>query len=196
MSERGAGLDDSDLLQRFYECDEDALEELLKRWRPIFRRMFASCGIQPNTAEDLIQDLTVRLYLTRERLAINTDGPIGPYLRKMARNLALRELERIRTGPIPVDDIESEIEADSPLSSSVSRDVQIAFAQLPEIEQTYLLLCREHGLGKMSHGEVAAALKTSPQYVSQISKRTLARLRKLLRSQGYRIVEDGKKRKH
>jgi DNA-directed RNA polymerase specialized sigma subunit len=82
--------------------------------------------------------------------------------------------------------------AHAPVPAAVLRDIEVAFARLSEVEQNYLLLCKEHGMGELSHGEIAERLGTSPQYISQVSKRALVRLRKQLRGQGYRIEIDGK----
>jgi DNA-directed RNA polymerase specialized sigma24 family protein len=138
--------------------------------------------------------LAVRIYLTRERLAMDTRLPVAPYLRTMARNLAAGELSRrqrkwrreLTSG------VERHGDAHEAVPAAVLRDIEVAFARLSEVEQSYLLLCKEHGMGALSHGEIATRLGTSPQYISQVSKRALTRLRKQLRGQGYRIDIDGK----
>jgi len=189
-------MDDNQLLQRFYEFDETAFDELMKRWRPKFRKMFWQCGIGRDEAEDLLQELAVRIYLTRERLAVDTRLPVAPYLRTMARNLAAGALSgrvkgsnRALTSAVGLE--ERTAEPQSPVPAAVLRDIEVAFSRLSEVEQNYLLLCKEHGMGELTHGEIAERLGTSSQYISQVSKRALARIRKQLRGQGYRIQIDG-----
>lgn len=189
-----AGMDDNELLQRFYSFDEAAFDELIKRWRPRFRRLFFRCGFAADESEDLIQELAVRIYLTRERLTIDTQLAVGPYLRTMARNLAARELQtRGRRGGAGTMELEDRVaEGTGGVPAALHRDLEVAFSKLLEVEQNYLLLCKEHGLGELTHGEIALKLKVSSAYVSQVSKRTLTRLRKYLRGQGYRIHPDEK----
>lgn len=195
MSQFDAGMDDNELLRRFYGFDEAAFDELIRRWRPQFQRLFVRCGFPIDECEDLIQELAVRIYLTRERLGIDIRQPAAPYLRTMARNLAARELRNRwwRSDRWEAIGVEERFEAaPEGVPEALHRDLETAFSKLPEVEQNYLLLCKEHGLGELTHGEIASKLEVSSAYVSQVSKRALARLRKHLRGQGYRIQPDEK----
>ncbi|MCC2669114.1 MAG: polymerase subunit sigma-24 [Armatimonadetes bacterium] len=189
--------EDHELLQRFYGgsegVSEPAFDALMARWRPRLRGIFHRCGFGGDEAEDLVQEVAIRIYLTRERKTIDLGQPFGPYVRAVARNLAAREmLRKRRLAPLMCEIRDEEAqEAPEPAPPDFAlEDIYEAFKLLSDLEQSYLLLCRQHGLGELSHGEIAVALGKSPQYITLVSKRTIGRLRKQLERKGYRIRND------
>jgi RNA polymerase sigma-70 factor (ECF subfamily) len=182
---------DSELLRSFYQCSEPAFDALLERWRPRLRGFFVRCGFRSDEAEDLVQEVAIRIYLTKERRAIDVRQPFGPYVRAVARNLAAREMLRKRRQSPPSWEIleDDELPEQAP-PDYVIDDIYEAFQHLPDLEQSYLLLCRQHGLGEYSHSQIAVILGKSPPYITLVSKRSIGRLRKQLESKGYRIQTD------
>ena len=178
--------DDSELLRGFYQCSEPAFTNLLARWRPKLRAFFVRCGFRSDEADDLVQEVAIRIYLTKEKRAIDVRQPFGPYIRTVARNLAAREMLKKRRCSPTWQILEDEAPEVTP-PDYVIDDIYEAFEELPDLEQSYLLLCRQHGLGEYSHSQIADILGKSPQYITLVSKRSIGRLRKQLESRGYRI---------
>lgn len=193
MTRPPASCSDRDLLRGFYRGEEAAFDALLRRWEPRLLRFYRNFGFAPEDAADLFQEFSVRLYLTREQLLIDLSiEAVAPYLQTIARNVARRELHRRRQ--------QEAREAHSAglrlcravgLPDEVIEDVLEEITRLPSLEQQYLRLCKNHGLGELSHSEIAGVLGTSPQYITHISGRSLQRLRKRLLQAGYRIPTHG-----
>lgn len=179
--------DDSQLIARFYAGDEAAFEVMAGRWRPRFFGFFFKLGFGAEDAEDLAQETLVQLYVTREGTPIDVDRPLEPFAFAVARNLAIRDWRkrRARVITVPLSEAQS-LAAAQRSSGALSGDLQECLRRLPEAQQTYFLLCGKHGLGELSHNEIAQVLGKWPAQVTAISQQARDRLRDCMERKGYR----------
>lgn len=179
--------EDRAAMSAFYGCSETAFDVLHDRWWPRLFGFFRREGIPVEDAEDLALLTLIKLYTTKERQSFDLTRPLSPFLFTVARRVLLGWLRdegrRIRgVSLIEALDLATEIEDRHPtLSAAVAECIQ----GLPPIEQRYILHCEKHGLGDMSHGEIAAALDKWPAQITQISKSARASLEQCLRGKGY-----------
>jgi len=132
------------------------------------------------TAEDLLQEAFLRVYLHRE--TYRPTAAFRTWLFTIARNLALDHLrrrgivqervgeaERVRTTPDPAPGPLRRVEAGEEL-----RRLEDALRRLPPGQREVLLLSRYAGL---SHAEIAEVTESSPEAVRVALHRALRRLR-------------------
>jgi RNA polymerase sigma-70 factor (ECF subfamily) len=182
-------MSDSDLMCLFYRGDDRAFDALTARWRSRMVRFFRfHSGFGREEAEDLTQDVFVKLYVTRETMSFDLSQPLEPFLYTVARNLAIQEWRKRRPKCVPIDWIEElDLKEDpSALSQATLDDLFLCIWNLPEPERFYLLLCEKHGLGDCTHIEIARLLGKSPALLTRISQRALTHLREQMMERGYR----------
>jgi RNA polymerase sigma factor (sigma-70 family) len=173
---------------RFYDCDNAAFDALALRWRPRLARFFRRWGFRQEVVDDLTQDLLINLYLTKERMSFDLDQPLEPFVYAAARNRAIKQFREgqqdVTLGPW-MDDLDL---AEKPpgLHTEARDDLFMCIESLPETERRYLCLCEKHGLGELSHNEIADALGKWPAQITRISRRALSHLRECMEAKGYR----------
>jgi RNA polymerase sigma factor (sigma-70 family) len=173
-------------MSRFYGCDGTAYDTLNERWWPRLVRFFRGLGFGVEEAEDLAQDTLVKLYLTKETLSFDLGQPLEPFLYTVARNQARGEWRRRKPETVSLLCIEEiDVKEPSSLPAAMIEDLFACIGNLPETEQTYLFLCQKHGLGELTHGEIAQILGKLPAQVTRISQRARARLGECLTAKGY-----------
>lgn len=89
--------DPADLLGRSRDGDRDALRELVEQMGPRLKGYFLRQGAQEATAEDLTQDVFLRVLQSMDRY--RESGRLDAYLLRIARNLWIDHRRRLRTGP-------------------------------------------------------------------------------------------------
>lgn len=170
---------DEVLVERIRSGDERVVTDLLAAyWDPLVR--FAE-GIldDPASAEDVVQEVFIRLWAQRERWG--AEGSVRALLYTMTRHGALDELRRHdrrdrvarRAEPAPGPASPS----DDALASELRSAVVAAIAALPPRRQEVFRLVREQGL---TYKEIARVLDVSPQTVANQMSLALADLRKSL----------------
>jgi RNA polymerase sigma-70 factor (ECF subfamily) len=91
-------MDDEELMARFYSGDDSAFEALYRRWfKRLHRRLQERYGrVGPEDAEDVAQQVLVRVFLTRGRDSAYepSRGAFQPWLFMIARNVATDVLSR------------------------------------------------------------------------------------------------------
>lgn len=168
--------DDLDAIRR---GDPAALACVLERYWPPVVRYVRRLIEERDAAEDVAQEVFVRLWERRE--AWDRDGSLRALLFRLARNLAVDEIRRgsarRRAGerapratdpPTPYACLERE---------ELARAVARAVDALPERRREVFVLVRYHGL---SYRETADALALSPQTVANHLSLALADLRAAL----------------
>jgi len=178
---------DSSLMARFYACSETAFETLSDRWWPRLFAFFRKQGFGNEDAEDLVMDALVKLYATKERQAFDPSQPLAPFLFTIARHLSIAAWrKRPPGGPdLPWEESLQLVSGEQESASDLVSDLLNCVWQLPEPELTYVALCGRHGLGELSHGEIARVLGKWPPQITQISKRALGALKRCMTGKGY-----------
>ena len=82
-----------DLIDRFNRGDMGAFREIYRKYTPIMQA-FAVKFTDRSTAEDLVQDVFMRIWVNRETSPINESLPA--YLFRAVRNRCINHLEHIR----------------------------------------------------------------------------------------------------
>ena len=92
---------DHELMARLRAGDQDALAELMRRYRPAAveeaRRLLGDAAL----AEDMAQEAFARVYLARERY--RSDFAFRPWLISIVRHLCVDQIRRSKRGPVPLD---------------------------------------------------------------------------------------------
>lgn len=110
-----------DLLGRSRDGDRAALTELVEEMGPRLKGFFLRLGAQTSTAEDLTQDVFLRVLNSMDRY--QESGRLDAYLLRIARNLWIDSRRRHR--PVPageaVQDAPDELQP-GPLAAAEERD--------------------------------------------------------------------------
>jgi RNA polymerase sigma-70 factor (ECF subfamily) len=153
--------------------------------RSLFNFLLRLLADRP-TAEDLLQETFLRVYLHRE--SYRPTAAFRTWLFTIARNLALDHFrrggtvlervgeDRVALVPDPSPSPLRRVEAGQEL-----RQLEAALQQLPPGQREVILLSRYAGL---SHPEIAEVTGSSPEAVRVALHRALSRLRDLLGKPG------------
>jgi RNA polymerase sigma-70 factor (ECF subfamily) len=170
---------DRELIDGIRSCDAKVAEHLLATyWEPLIR--YAD-GILEGAADaqDVVQDVFLRLWSHRERWS--SVGSVRALLYTVTRNAALDERRRrVREGQASHDaDIpfSGPSPSDEALTAEIQRAAAVAVSGLPPKRQEVFRLVREEGL---THKEVAAVMGISTQTVANQMSKALAELRSAL----------------
>jgi RNA polymerase sigma-19 factor, ECF subfamily len=175
----GHGETDAELVRRIREGDERALEV-------VFRAHFAGMAAfvdryvrSPDMAEELVQDIFLKIWAKRARLA--EIESLKTYLYRAARNQALNHLRRLKlerrwqeeqaAGGEPVTAFAADDDASG---QELAEKVQIAINRLPPRCREIFLLSRDGGL---TYNEIARTLEISVKTVETQMGRALKALR-------------------
>lgn len=159
-----------ELLQQLRANDKAALKGIFDEYYDtVFHAVYRIVS-DKNTAEDLSQDVFMRLWEKRHQITIN--GPIGAYIRRMAINEGLGYLRKHKK--YGIEEIQDQ---HSPLTSSgedvymdgeLEEQIQRAIATLPPRCKAVFILSR---FEELSYKEIGLQLEISPKTVeNQISK--------------------------
>lgn len=126
-------------------------------------------------AEDLVQDVLIKVYLRWDRIA-SLEHPEA-YVRRMLVNEHLSWRRRLRRRPVPAEGL-PESTVNDPSQELEDRDLlRASLAALPRRQRTVLALRYYDGL---SDGDIAVALGCSPGTVRGHASRALSRLRAVI----------------
>jgi RNA polymerase sigma-70 factor (ECF subfamily) len=159
----------------FCAGDRSAFDALFRRWAAPLLRYLERMLRDAAAAEDLVQEVFLRVYGARERY--EPQARFSTWLYRIATNLALNELRRPRRREphASLDQPGSPVlAADAPAPEAaldarrLSARVEQQLARLPERQRAALCLAAVEGL---SYAEVAAALEISESAVKALVHR-------------------------
>lgn len=176
--------EDARLMLRFREGDRGAFETLFHRYTVPLVSFLARMVPERARAEELAQEVFVRIYQARERY--EPRARFSTYLFGIAHNLALNELDRAyrrRERPLDppgtADPIDPGPGADALLEGArTARAIERGLWRLPERQRAALLLASREGLG---HAEIAEVLGASASGVKSLLHRARENLLALLK---------------
>jgi RNA polymerase sigma-70 factor, ECF subfamily len=147
-------IDDAALLTGMEQHDENAIEELFRRYSSIVYSVALRVLRDSNQAEDVLQEVFLQLWRSPASF-LQERGSLGGWLLVIARNRAIDVLRRRKlTHPIEEVVLASPINvADEAERNTMMLKVQQAIAALPEEQRKALELAYFEGL---SHTEIAS----------------------------------------
>ena len=181
---------DIGLMLRVQEDDQGAFDALVRRYRERTVRLIISMSVEPNLAEDLAQDLFVRVY--RARKTYLPTAKFSTWIGAIARNLVLnahRDRARIKTeasleafgeppsglGGGPQRLVSREPDPAELLVSQERREaIWRALDRLSERERAAVVLFH---FGGMSYQAIARQTGTTPKAVKSLLARARGKLR-------------------
>ncbi len=148
---------DEELVARATAGDQDAFNQLVKRWeRPIFALAYRTLG-REEEARDVVQDAFLRAY--RGLKGFKGEAKFSSWLYRITLNLCRDWVRKERRAPVSqppegVDAVDLADEQAAPTESvedlvarrEMSAAVQLAMAELPEEQRTAIMLKEYHGL--------------------------------------------------
>ena len=171
------GPGDDQLLEMTLGGREHAFDILVARHGPRVRRLLRRLTGSSDEAEDLTQEVFIRVYKGASRRRLKTNFRVWLYriTRSVAIDFIRRERTRRRARARRVEPRRPAPEAMAPLLAREFRErLDAALARLPEAFRTAFVL-RE--IEEMSYAEIAAVLRTSEKTVSTRLHRARLRLR-------------------
>lgn len=179
--------DDFMLVQRMRAGDESAFGEIMRRYqRPVLDFVYRMVG-NADTAQDLAQDVFVRVWRGIGRFSRRADAAFSTWLFQIARNACIDVIRRRTRDPLHAalaDPIFLE-QSSSPISVAtdvamreIGQRVAAAVTSLPEDQRTVVVLAEYEGL---SYREIAAVMNCSVKSVEARLYRAKHTLRHALR---------------
>ena len=181
----GPEVDDAALVARVLDGDRRAYERLVERHQSALYRHARGMGLDPDTAEDMVQDALVKAY---SGLADCRDGAaFRGWVFRILRNCCLDHLKNIRRRDIPLDEASPDGAdgfGDAP-STELRHELDDALGRLsPLLREAFLL---KHA-GGYSYDELAEITDTSPSAVKMRVHRAREELRDLLGEPRLRVM--------
>jgi RNA polymerase sigma-70 factor, ECF subfamily len=160
------------------EVDPDAVRFLYERHaRSVYRYLRGMVG--RDDAEDLTQQVFLKLITQLQRYEARSDVPFSAWLRRVAHNLAVDYLRSPRPGPM--DSIR-------PLAAGpdegVTERAQCLFEALAELPPSQREVVVLRYLAGLSPGEIASALGRSEDSIHCLHHRARGRLKRELTRRG------------
>lgn len=170
----------NDLLQRLKKNDKSALKVIFQEHYPIVYRAIYRIVSDLGIAEDLSQDVFMRLWEKRHKIDIK--GALGAYIRRMAVNEALGHLRKNKKYQIEeVADYHSPLTTsgeDTYLDKELQAEVNKAIDTLPPRCKAVFMLSR---FEELSYKEISQKLDISPKTVENQISKALKIVRKALK---------------
>lgn len=172
--------DDDVLIKRICNNNKDAFEKLFRKYYSGLHRFLWGYVKNTQVAEDLVQEVFVRLWENRHTL--DASKKIKTYLYKVGRNLAIdhtRHKKVVREWEEEKKALHSFVTAEKMVDEKIHKkmmlkEVKKAIAELPERRRLVFILSRFEG---MSYKEIADKLDISVNTVDTQICRALQMLR-------------------
>lgn len=160
-------------MARYADGDTEAFDELFRRYEPRAYAFFLRRTGSPERAEDLYQDLFLRIHRARDRY--DAGRPFAPWLFQIAQRLLVDDVRRAhRSHEVG---FEQEARAEHASSEASLGDRELlgrALAALSADERRVLVASKLEGVG---YPEIAARLGKSAVAVRKLASRAMRRLR-------------------
>ncbi|MDC7217837.1 MAG: RNA polymerase sigma-70 factor [Spirochaetales bacterium] len=177
--------DEKDLLLGLQNGEHAAFEQLYHRYsKPLYWKI-NSMVKQPEEADELLQELFVKVWEKRERLNINQS--FEAYLYRIAQRMAVDHFRSLETKARLHTQVElgAEKETESAEENYINRETQSllndAIAQLPSQRKRAFILCKIEG---KSHQEAADLMGISPNTVHNHLVKAVSTVREYLEKSG------------
>lgn len=179
MDSQGSG--EEELIEKLRRRDPDALAAAYDRYAPMVYSLFLRITRDRTTAEDLVQELFIRLW-NRSRRFDPSKGSLGVWILSIARNLGIDHVRsaqaRFKAKQQPLDqtdDLLFSYQSKEPESLlDAARVVKDAFANLTADQKRVLELAYFEGF---SQSEIAEQLRQPLGTVKSWMRAALGRLR-------------------
>jgi len=184
------GLDDALLLERCAARDATAFRSLMARHLASVVRTARRITASHSEAEDVAQETFLKLWNGADGVTVSSAG-LGPWLRRVAANLAIDVLRKGKRLDVTDEVPEQEAPADQ-LDELEAADragrVEEALARLPERQRIAIGLFH---FEELSQREVADAMGISEDALEALLARARRRLRDLLKDDVAELLRDG-----
>ncbi|MFQ5416270.1 MAG: RNA polymerase sigma factor [Myxococcota bacterium] len=164
-------------MARYAAGDPDAFDELFRRYEPRAYVFFLKRTDSPQRAEDLYQELFLRIHRARDRY--DPARPFTPWFFQIANRLLIDDHRRaFRSHEVPIEDRDPRTERPGSEEQLVDREQidQLLHALSPE-ERYVVLSAKVDGIG---FPELAEHLGKSVVAVKKMASRAIQRLRPIV----------------
>jgi RNA polymerase sigma-70 factor (ECF subfamily) len=168
------GIADEVLMERYVGGDAAAFEELFRRYEPRVFSYFLRRTGSPDRAQDLYQDLFLRIHRARD--TYDSRRSFSPWFFQIAHRLLIDDQRRAhRSQELSLEDQHQDA-IPGPTRDGVSRrdELEQLLGQLSADERYVVVRAKGEGVG---YAELAAQLGKSIDAVKQIASRATRRLR-------------------
>ena len=175
------------LMIRYQQADAVAATALVDLLSPQLLQFFACQMGSRSDAEDMLQDLWLRIH--RVRHTYRPGEPVYPWLYAIAHRVRIDSYRKRRR--ISSRELGTEVLPEPPLGNDQQNDLprfDELVAALPESQREVLVMLKVNGL---SIDEIARATASTPGAVKQKAHRAYERLRSLLTRTPSRPAEPG-----
>ena len=175
-------LQDVELRLRLQNGDEEAFAILFDRYKDKLYGFLVGITRSEDKANDLVQDLFLKVWQNREMLADVEN--FNAYLYSIAKNLAFDNFRRFSKETLILEQLSQSGEAvvdptpaDILMQKELAERIAAAVKKLPPQQQKIYVLRKENGL---KHEEIAQLLDLSVSTIKNHMKRALGNLRKII----------------
>lgn len=159
---------DADLVALISKGDKCAFREILIRYQTAVYRFAFSFLKDAQEAEDISQEVFLRLYRTAE--SYRSLAALRTYLFRIARNLCIDHLRKMR--PNTMTDPPEAVSPKTPLTqlcaAELKKQIDLILSGLPENQRAAIYLRHEQG---MSYNEIAETLGVTLHAVESLLTR-------------------------
>ena len=174
---------ESDILYRLQNGDEEAFTSLFYAYKDKLFAYIYSFTKSTEAAEDIIQDVFMKIWNNREKLSEIEN--LNAFLYRIAQNRPIDELRRFSRDTLAMDEMLSDSEDNSevttPYEDMISKEVAKSYREavnhLPPQQQKVFILHKEQGRPIQ---EIADEMNISYFTVQSHMKKAIANMRKYL----------------